>query len=67
MLSVNVSLFCDIYAKSIFSSYFITLRKVIDLLIFVQAFIEVRFASAAGPKQIPFVRFGITEFVCFAS
>lgn len=49
VVSVNASLFRDIYAKSIFSSYFITLREVIDLLIFVQTFIEVRFAGTAGP------------------
>ena len=41
-----------ILAKSIFSCYLETTRKVVNLLIFVQSFILIAFARAGTPQQI---------------
>ena len=43
----------DIIAKSVLSCNFVALRKVIDLLIFVKSFIDVRLATTGTPKNIP--------------
>ena len=45
-----------IVAKSILSGYFVALREVIDPLEFVQAFVQVAFARACCPENIPLVR-----------
>lgn len=45
----------DVEAKPILSSDFMTLREMIDLLIFVQAFIEIALATRRAPQNVPFV------------
>ena len=45
-----------IVAKSIFSGDFVALWEVIDPLKFVQAFVQVAFARACSPENIPLVR-----------
>ena len=54
-----------IVTKSIFSRDFVTLREMIDLLIFIETFVEVALAWTGWPKDIPLVRLSMTETVCF--
>jgi len=50
-------------AKSVFSGDFVTLREVVDSLIFVQTFINVALAGRARPQDVPLVRVGEVEVV----
>jgi len=55
-----------IVAKSIFSCDFIALWKMIYLLVLIESFVEVGFATrGAGPKNIPFVRLSMSETIQF--
>ena len=54
-----------IYAQTVFAGYFMTLREMVYLLEFVQAFVQVWFAGAAAPEQIPLVRFCVCKLICF--
>ena len=54
-----------VVTKSVFSGDFITLREVVDSLKLVQPFVQVTLARACGPKDVPFVRIGVIEIVCF--
>lgn len=55
----------DIIAKSVLSCNFVALRKVIDLLIFVKSFIDVRLATTGTPKNIPLMWLGMSKSVRF--
>ena len=50
-----------VIAKSIFPGDFIALREMIDLLVFVQAFVEVALAGRGAPEYVPLMRFGVAE------
>jgi hypothetical protein len=41
------------------------LREMIDLLIFIEALIEVALAWTRWPKDVPFMGLGMAEAVCF--
>ena len=43
----------DIIAESVLPCNFVALRKVVDFLILVKPFIDVRLATAGTPKNIP--------------
>jgi len=47
-----------IKAKPIFSSDFVTLGKMIDFLVLVEAFIKIAFATRRAPKNVPLMRLG---------
>jgi hypothetical protein len=42
-------------AKAVLASDFVTLRELVDLLVFVETFELVRLASTRTPKQVPLV------------
>lgn len=44
-----------IVTQSIFSSDFIALREMVDLLVLIEPFIEVALAAATAPKDVPFM------------
>ena len=46
----------DIEAKSIFPSDFMTLREMIDLLVFVETLIQITLATWGTPQDVPFMR-----------
>lgn len=46
----------NVEAEAIFARNFVTLRKMVNLLILIQTFILVRFARARTPQEIPLVR-----------
>ena len=48
--------FYIVIAKSVLSCDLIALREVIDSLELIQAFIQVTFARACSPEDVPFVR-----------
>ena len=54
-----------IKAKSIFPCNFMTLRKVIDLLVFIEAFIEITLATAWAPKDVPFMTLSRGKWIIF--
>ena len=49
--------------ESVFSGDLVALREVIDALKFVQTFIEITFAGASRPEDIPLMRVRIIEIV----
>ena len=53
----------DVEAHPVFAGNLVGLRKLVDLLILVQAFILVRFAAPAGPQKIPLVTFRLRELM----
>lgn len=55
----------DVEAKSIFTRDFVTLRKVIDFLIFIETFVEITLAAGGAPENIPLVWLGSGETCCF--
>ena len=42
-------------AESIFPGYLVALREVVDLLVLIEALIEVRFTIGSAPEDIPFM------------
>jgi len=55
----------DVDRKLVFSSQFERLREMINLLILVQTFVKVAFASTAAPEDIPLVGLSVGKPVSF--
>jgi hypothetical protein len=55
----------EVEAESILSCDFMTLRKVIDFLVFVEALVQVALAAAGAPQDVPFMALGRSESSCF--
>ena len=53
----------DIDAEPIFPCDFVTLRKMVDLLILVEPIIQIGFAGAAAPNNVPLMRVGVREMI----
>jgi len=51
----------DVEAEPVFPCDFMALREVIDLLILVQAFIQVALAAGRAPQNVPLVRLSGSE------
>lgn len=51
----------NITTKPILSRYLMTLRKMIDLLVLIKPFIDIRLATRSTPKQIPLMTLSMTE------
>jgi len=49
--------------KSIFPGNFIALRKVVNLLVLIQSFIQIRLAVRSSPENIPLMRLSIIESI----
>ena len=45
----------DIETQPVFPGDFVTLREVIDLLVLVETFIQITFATARRPENVPFM------------
>jgi hypothetical protein len=54
-----------IKAQSVFSCDLVTLREMINLLIFIKTFVQVTFAAARTPEYIPLVAFSRSKTVIF--
>lgn len=48
----------DIETESVFTRDLMTLREMINLLVLVEALVEIAFATRGAPKNVPFVRLG---------
>lgn len=54
-----------VIAQSVFPRDFIALRKMINPLVLVQAFVQVALARARRPEQVPLVRLCVLKIVVF--
>lgn len=61
--SIFVLQFNIVIAKSVFPGYFIAGGEVVDLLVLIESFVEVRLARRRGPKDVPLVRFRMFEAI----
>jgi hypothetical protein len=61
LLSLHV-----IKAQSVLSCDFIRLREVVESLELVQTFVNISFATAASPEQVPLVRLSVREPISLA-
>ena len=52
-----------IKAQPVLASDLVTLREVVDLLVFVKPFVEVRLAARRTPEHIPLMRLCMTETI----
>jgi hypothetical protein len=50
--------------KAVFASDFIALWKMVDLLVLIQPIIQVGFAAATAPDDVPLVRLRVLKLVC---
>ena len=54
-----------VIAQSVFPRDFIALRKMINPLVLVQAFVQVALARAGRPEQVPLMRLSVLKIVVF--
>lgn len=65
LLSISFLHSDNVKAEPIFSCDFVTLWEVIDLLVLIEAFVQVALAAGGGPQNVPFVRLGGLEICGF--
>lgn len=64
-LTVSILHFADVNTQSVFSRDFITLRKMVYLLILIQALVKITFTRAAAPKNVPLMGFCVHKVIGF--
>lgn len=55
----------DVIAESVFPCDFVALRKVVDLLILIESFVNVGFATTGTPKNVPLMRLCVSKAIRF--
>lgn len=54
-----------VVTQPVLPRYLVTIWEMIDLLVFIESFIDVAFATTTTPEHIPLMRFGMCEPIGF--